>query len=234
MLRLIICDDEKYYADLLYDHIHKYMNKHNIECDITVTCSPEKIIENEMSFDIAVLDIEMGNINGTVVAEELKRRNNKTVIFFITNYNEYQDEAMDIQALRFFTKPFEVERLYNGLDKAIEKINHSHIEIFINTIKEHKRIRIENIVYVMNKNRRAVISTDNGEIETSESFENVCSRILSDVFFRIHKSFFVNLHYITRYTYSEISLEDGTKISIAPRRRAEFKKYWWEYVRRNE
>ena len=86
MLRLIICDDEKYYADLLYDHICKYMNKHNIECDITVTCSPKKIIENEMSFDIAVLDIEMGNINGTVVAEELKRRNNKTVIFFITNY----------------------------------------------------------------------------------------------------------------------------------------------------
>ena len=43
MLRMIICDDEKYYADLLYDHIHKYMNKHNIECDITVTCSPEKI-----------------------------------------------------------------------------------------------------------------------------------------------------------------------------------------------
>lgn len=234
MLKLVICDDEMYYADLLYGNIREYMDERNIECDITMACRPEDILESDARFDIAVLDIEMGDVSGTDVAEELKRRNSRVLIFFITNYDEYQDEAMDIQAMRFFTKPFDKERLYNGLDKAIDKINHSHIEIFINTAKEHKRLKVEDIAYITNKGRRAVISAESGMAEVNESFESLCGRIVSEDFFKIHKSFFVNLHHITRYSYSEVSLKDGTKISIAPRRRAEFKKYWWEYVRRNE
>lgn len=43
----------------------------------------------------------MPDIDGISVAKELKNRNQKIVIFFVTAFDEYQDEAMDLHAFRF-------------------------------------------------------------------------------------------------------------------------------------
>ena len=68
-----------------------------------------------MRFDLAFLDIQMDEVNGITLAKELKKRNSKIALFFVTNYDEYQDDAMDVNAFRFFSKPFDVGRLYSGL-----------------------------------------------------------------------------------------------------------------------
>ena len=50
-------------------------------------------------------------------------------------------------------------------------------------------------------------------------------------FFLVHKSFLVNIHYITKYSYDEIYVGD-TRISVATRKQADFHKFWFDYVKR--
>lgn len=50
---------------------------------------------------MAFLDIQMPDIDGITIAKELKERNEKVVIFFVTAFEEYQDEAMDLHASDF-------------------------------------------------------------------------------------------------------------------------------------
>lgn len=232
MIRLLICDDEEESVRLLREHAEKYMKSHNIECVITEAYDPSIIMNDEIRYDIAMLDIQMGDVSGTELAAELKKRNSRTVLFFVTNYDEYQDEAMDLHALRFFMKPFDAERLFSGLDKAMEYIGGAYVDIFAVSGSEHRRVPVDDIVYIMNENRKVVIVTDSEKIITKDSIDIWREKLPSHFFFKVHKSFLVNMHYIDRYSNNEIILKDGTNITIAPRRRGEFRKYWFEYIRR--
>lgn len=232
MIRLLICDDEEESVRLLREHAEKYMKSHNIECVITEAYDPSIIMNDEIRYDIAMLDIQMGDVSGTELAAELKKRNSRTVLFFITNYDEYQDEEMDLRALRFFMKPFDAERLFSGLDKAMEYIGGAYADIFAVSGSEHRRVPVDDIVYIMNENRKVVIVTDSEKIITKDSIDIWREKLPSHFFFKVHKSFLVNMHYIDRYSNNEIILKDGTNITITPRRRGEFRKYWFEYIRR--
>lgn len=231
-MKILICDDEAIYLDQLSAHVKEYMNNHFIDCDITATTDPMSILKSNQSFELAFLDIQMEQVDGISLAKELKRRNNKLALFFVTNYNEYQDDAMDLHAFRYFAKPFNVDRLYTGLDKAMEYIDCSYVDVFVSGDGAQRRILVDDIMYIMRDNRRVVMVTKNESIVTKESFSEWCSRLPALFFYQVHNSFFVNLHYVEVYSYSELILTDGTRISIASRKQAAFRKVWFEYLRR--
>ena len=114
-MKILICDDEQQYVDELKIHIEKYMQSRFANFEIDTTNNPQTIVDSNEIYQLAFLDIQMDELNGISLAKTLKERNCKIVIFFVTSYNDYQDEAMDLRAFRFFEKPFNVERLYSGL-----------------------------------------------------------------------------------------------------------------------
>ena len=97
-MKILICDDEIKYLDILSAHVQEYMRNRYINCDITTTTNPTEIMRSTQAFDLAFLDIQMAKINGITLAKELKQRNSKLAIFFVTNFDEYQDDAMDLRA----------------------------------------------------------------------------------------------------------------------------------------
>ena len=231
-MKILICDDEKHYLDNLKQHVQEYMDQRGIESAIDAYTDPSEIMEGSRIYDVAFLDIQMDGIDGITLAKELKRRNGKLALFFVTNYEEYQDDAMDLQAFRFFEKPFDVKRLYAGLDKAMEYIDGAYVDVFLYTDGAQQRVLVDDILYITRANRKVVMVTTDGELTTKESFDDWCEKLPPLFFYAVHKSFLVNLHYINRYSYGELTLNNGTKIPIAPRRQSAFHKYWFEYLRR--
>lgn len=231
-MKIVICDDDAHYVEQLYIHITEYMKNRFIECDITTTTNPISIVKSDKKFDLAFLDIQMDQIDGISLAKELKRRNSRLALFFITNYNEYQDDAMDLQAFRYFSKPFNLNRLYAGLDKAMEYIDGAYVDIYLCGDGAQRRILTDDILYVMRDNRHVVMVTKNGSFNTKESFDEWCSKLPALFFYQVHNSFFVNLHYVDVYAYSELILSNGDRIPIASRKQAGFRKFWFEYLRR--
>lgn len=231
-MKILICDDEKHYLDNLKQHVQEYMDQRGIESAIDAYTNPSEIMEGSCIYDVAFLDIQMDGIDGITLAKELKRRNGKLALFFVTNYEEYQDDAMDLQAFRFFEKPFDVKRLYAGLDKAMEYIDGAYVDVFLYTDGAQQRVLVDDILYITRANRKVVMVTTDGELTTKESFDEWCEKLPPLFFYAVHKSFLVNLHYINRYSYGELTLNNGTMIPIAPRRQSAFHKYWFEYLRR--
>lgn len=129
-MKILICDDEYTNLEILKKYITEYTAAHCIKADIYATASSKDVFESSTSYDLAFLDIQMPDIDGISVAKELKNRNQKVVIFFVTAFDEYQDEAMDLHVFRFFEKPFDAERLYASLDKALQYIDETYIDLF--------------------------------------------------------------------------------------------------------
>lgn len=232
-MRILICDDEERYLKELKVHIEEYLRSHNIKAEFFITTNPNDIANLDLAFDLAFLDIQMPELDGITLAKELKNRNGKVVLFFVTNFEEYQDEAMDLQIFRFFEKPFNVQRLYSSLDKAMEYIDESYVNIFLYNNGEHKRILVDDIVYIRRDNRKIILTTtDQKEYITKESLEEWISKLPNTFFYLVHKGFFINLHYVTKYSYTELYLDD-IRIPIATRKQADFHKYWFSYLRRS-
>ena len=231
-MRILICDDEKEYVEELKTFIKKYMHDHLYSYTLTSATDPLEIIKSEDIFDLVLIDIQMEPYNGLSVAKELKSRNKKAVIFFITSYNEYIDDAMDIQAFRYFDKPFQTERLYSGLDKAMEYIDNAYVDVYVVGSNDSCRVIIDDIKYIKYENRKTHMVTNHGTYITKQPFSYWCDTISNSFFYRVHKSFLVNLHFVDYYKYKEIQLFDGTRISVAPRRQADFRKFWFLYLQK--
>lgn len=231
-MKILICDDEQQYLDSLKFHVQEYMQNRFINCSITVATSSKEIMSNNARYDLAFLDIQMEGTDGIALAKELKRRNSKTALFFVTNYDEYQDDAMDLQAFRYFSKPFDVGRLYSGLDKAMEYIDGSYVDIFLYGDNAQQRIIIDDIMYITRINRKVIVKTIYQSIPVREGFDELCEKMPQLFFYQVHKSYFVNLHYVKKYSYLELYLSDDTRIPIAPRKQAQFHKYWFDYLER--
>ena len=231
-MRILICDDDVKYVNDLKVHVQEYMKNHFIQCSIEASSSPKEILKKNRAYDLVFLDIQMPEINGLEIAHRLKQRNSKVVIFFVTAYNKYQDDAMDLQIFRFFEKPFDVKRLYSSLDKAMEYIDGSYVDIFVQNNTEHIRILIDDIIYIKRDNRKNYLFTKENTYVIRESIMEWNNKLPTTFFYLVHKSFLVNLHYVTKYNYSELFLNQTIRVPIASRKQAEFHKFWFDYLMR--
>lgn len=231
-MKILICDDEQQYVDKLKTHIEKFMQCRFVNYEISTTNNPQTVVNCNEVFQLAFLDIQMDELDGISLAKVLKERNSKIVIFFITSFNDYQDEAMDLRVFRFFEKPFNADRLYSGLEKAMEYIDESYIDFYIYTNNEHKKVLVDDVIYVERGNRQVTLVTVQGNYTTRESFDDWFEILQNSFFYKVHKSFIVNLHYVTGYKYSELFVQNNIRIPIASRRQSDFHKFWFSYLRR--
>lgn len=231
-MRILICDDEEMYLNTIRVHVEEYMMNHHVRYTITAVTDSSAILKEQSVFDLAFLDIQMPGVDGISLGKELRRRNPKLALFFVTNYDEYQDDAMDLHAFRFFEKPFNANRLYAGLDKAMEYIDGAYVDIFLSENGIQHRVVADDILYVTREGRRTSIVTTAKTYYVTERFDSLCEKLPQLFFYPVHKSFFVNLHYVQRYAYTELLLTNNVRIPIAPRKQAAFHKFWFEYLRR--
>lgn len=231
-MRVLICDDEEQYILPLKAHLTQYMTKRGISCHIVPVTSAQEILASQDAFDIAFLDIQMPELDGISLARELQRRNRKTALFFITNYEGYQDNAMDLHALRYFTKPFDPERLNAGLDRAMEFISGAYVDLYLHSDGSHQRILVDDILYLTVEGRKVAIQTTRNRFLVTGKLAEWTSRFPHYFFRQVHKSFFVNLHYVEKYVYGELTMSNNVRIPIAPKKRAEFRLAWFDYLGR--
>ena len=99
-MRIIICDDDLLIIEKLQKYLKSYFNHLHLKCpEIVSFSSGESLLADQSPKDIIFLDIEMPGLNGIYVGNELKKRNKNTIIFIITSYSEYLDEAMRLSLI---------------------------------------------------------------------------------------------------------------------------------------
>ena len=68
-------------------------------------------IAGEERYDIFFLDINLGDINGTVLVNALKNMQPEMKIIFVTAYSEYAVKAFELEVDDYILKPFSIEEL---------------------------------------------------------------------------------------------------------------------------
>lgn len=233
-MRIAICDDEREVLNSEYELIKSVISEKNIFCKIDMFTSSQIFLTSEKSYDIVFLDIEMNGVNGIKLAEHIHRINSQCLIFFVTNYETYMDEALNKHAFRFWTKPIDKDRLIYGINSALKEINDRKIKIKVSIDDYEIDIDACNIIYLFTQEKKIHIITTRGEITARGIFEKVTEPLEScDYFYKCHNSYYVNFNYIRSYTSNSIlCMSDGVKYDVYMSRRkySSFRKEFMEWI----
>ena len=74
--------------------------------------------QQEQEPDLYILDIEMPGMDGIAVAQEIRKRNSKALIVFLTSYTKYMPDVFAVVTFDFIKKPITIDRLRILLEKA--------------------------------------------------------------------------------------------------------------------
>lgn len=118
-MKIAICDDET--EDLKI--IQSYCSKYNPTIPTGVFQSGEALLEAYKSsfYDLVLLDIEMGQMNGLEVGGKLINMPQKPVIVFTTHSLNYAVRGYGI-AMRYLPKPITYDVFSNVMELALERI----------------------------------------------------------------------------------------------------------------
>lgn len=129
-MRILICDDDTLMIQQLKKYIILYFESNHLKCPELVSfTSGESLLADKGDKDIVILDIEMPGMNGIFVGNELKKRNKNIIIFVVTSYSEYLDEAMRFHVFRYLSKPLDKQRFfpqYEGCYRLLQYFNYKN------------------------------------------------------------------------------------------------------------
>lgn len=224
-MNIAICDDETEYANDIRVHLNQYSSEYGLTFDIYDFNSGEEILASNTVFDIAFLDIEMDGINGIEVGRELQKANPDLVLIYVTAYNHYLDDALDLGITRFFDKPIDSQRFYEGMDKAISKIDNTELRFYLkDSNKGVVTVRSKDIIFVEIIGRKTKIHTKSHEYLSKDGIKIWKARLNKSYFEIPHNSYIINTNFITYYCKDYIMLDYKYNIPIAFSKRSEFKR----------
>lgn len=159
-MRTAICDDEIKYINDIERHLNQYFSEHGLSFNLLKYDNGIDLLNSDNNFDIVFLDIEMPDINGIELGKKLQNANPDLVLIYITAYNHYLDDALDLGVTRFFDKPINSKRFYKGLDKAIEKLDNTEVQIHLkNSDNGITSVKANDIIMIEIENRKTKITT---------------------------------------------------------------------------
>ena len=213
--KIAICDDCDVDRQYILNMVTLWGERSGYIVHIDLFSSAENFLfhyAEEGDYDILLLDIEMGAMDGVTMAKRLRKENDTVQIVFITGYSDYILEGYEVAALHYLMKPVKEEKLCAVLDRAAQKLAKNEKVLNFEIGGEMIRVPIYQIRY----------ADVFGNYVTIHALSDVTVKMtLSDLekqlderFYRAGRSCIVNLSQISRVTKAEIKLSDGTAIPL--------------------
>lgn len=205
-MNILILEDNKYQRENIRQAIKSMKKEFNIYEAENGRQALEKIKIKDI--DLFILDIELPDISGIKVAEEIRKidRYEITHIIFITTHVYFQMDAFKkIHCYDFLEKPYKkselienIDRLYRGTlslrrykkDKPKQSVCFEMKDYFL-------KIYLEDILFIESQLRHIIVHTINKEyLIKNISIKKVLEKIKNKNFVQTHRSYIINMNNI--------------------------------------
>ena len=215
MINFVICDDEGAEREYLTALVRKWAGDKDIK--IREFDSGEAFLfqyEDDKPADILLLDIQMKKIDGVTLAKKIRAKDKEVQIIFVTGYMDYISDGYDVEALHYLLKPVTEEKFFAILNRASEKLVRNQFALYVSHMGMAVRIPFYQIRYLEVRHNHVTIFADEEYVAKTTLNELEKELVKDDVFFRVGRSYIVNLRSVKKCTKTEIYLAGGEVIPM--------------------
>ncbi|HEU5167112.1 MAG TPA: LytTR family DNA-binding domain-containing protein [Chitinophagaceae bacterium] len=242
MIRTVVIEDEEHSRKMLMEMLHEHCRT------ITVTASADSVKTGltaiaEQKPELVFLDIELQSETSFEILEKLPEINFELV--FTTAFDHYALKAIKFCAIDYLLKPIDLKELQIAVEKAEKRLNRQYLnknlEVLLHNIKSgsqnnHKIalstlegllfVNVSDIIYCESSGpyTHFVLKQAN-KIVTSKHLKEYENLLSGYDFFRIHKSYLINLREIQKYIRGEggqLIMSNGAALSVSKQRKEDF------------
>ncbi len=220
MLRIAVCDDDPNAVAKHKDiaicclsqcgcvgEIATYTTSENLLYDIT---------EDNIFFDLILLDIEMPGNTGMEIAEKVKTCLPNVKIIFITSHIEYAIDAFELSIFRYVPKNDIDKRLATAIKDAIKLIVLEEGKTYtIQTNSRLEKIPYREIYYIERDGKNASITAAGGVSKVRKSLQQVYGELNAEEFIYIDRGCIVNMIHIMQIKDHTAVLKTGESLPIS-------------------
>ena len=215
--RIAVCDDRQTDRDYLASLLEEWAASVGHIVQSRLFPSAEAFLfcyEEDKSWDMLLLDIEMDGMDGVTLAKKVRRENRTVQLIFVTGYSEYISEGYEVSALHYLVKPIRRDKFFTVLDRAAEQCARNGHFLTLAQSKEMIRLPLYEICYLEASRNYVTIHGENGQNYTIRHTLSELERELDDRFFRTGRSYIVNLACIRKVTRTDIHLKNGELVPL--------------------
>jgi len=235
---ILICDYDKHDVRIIEAMTREWLAENEREADVAVFTDPVKFRETFVggtAYDIYLLGVSMHGSSGIELGRLIHTRYPNAPLIYVTRSKGHALEAFSVNALRYILKPIDYIEFVSALDFAY--IVHRAVPRNIVTVRlpgAVTNLNEDDVVYIENNVRSMKYVMKDGEVVSGTrrniSFESFFAPLLaSGKFVQSHKSFIVNMNYISSLRTSSIRLSTGINIPISRRHIAEVHKAYEKF-----
>lgn len=213
--RIAICDDSSADRQYVMRLVNAWATGAGHAAQIDTFSSAENFLfhyAEACDYDMLLLDIEMGVMDGVTLAKQLRKSNDTVQIIFTTGYSDYIAEGYEVAALHYLIKPVKEEKLRLVLDRAVEKLAKNEKVLNLEVGGEMVRVPIYQIRYADVSGNYVTLHAQS-DVKVKMTLGEV-EKQLDERFYRAGRSAVINLTQIARVTRTEIRLNDGTVLPL--------------------
>ncbi|MCH4278043.1 MAG: LytTR family DNA-binding domain-containing protein [Bacilli bacterium] len=203
----------------------------NYEFLSTSYSSPMEFLETyDYSSDVIFLDIKMPGISGMEVAKEIRKKDDKVIIVFITSLAQYAIEGYSVQAEDYILKPLNYSEFKLKMTRIVDKLTFtSGKPIVFTNDKGLFKIYSDNIIYIETVRHSISYHTRDGNEYRRHLSMKECEKELEGYgFVRIDQAFLVNFSYAESILAHSLKLSSGETLKISRPRLAEVNRLFQE------
>ena len=168
----------------------------------------------ESDYDILLLDIEMGAMDGVTMAKRVRKDNEAVQIVFITGFDDYISEGYEVSALHYLMKPVRQEKLSAVLNRAAAAMQKAERVILLTVGGRIQRLPVSRVQYVEAFSHTVAIVTGTDTLQVKMPISEV-EKLLGEGFSRCHRSYLVGLKHVARLSKTEVILDNGKTLPLS-------------------
>jgi len=221
VLKCLIIDDEPIAREGIADYIAK-LDFMEIAGECSTAIEAAMFLKND-AVDLMFLDIQMPHLSGLEFLESLDK---KPLTILTTAYSEYALDGFRLQVVDYLLKPITFQRFFQAAIKARETFtllnnkDENNTGVYVRQGDSFVKINWTDILYIEGMQNYLKIHFKDKVLTIHQTMTSIEEMLPKDSFFRIHKSFLINISHIELINCGRIFI-NGIELPVSRQRREE-------------
>ena len=229
-MRIAICDDEQVIREEIAGILKEYFQLNNLNFDVDLFSEGESFVRENQNYDLVFMDYQLPDGNGIEFAKRVRQENANIFIVFSTSFQEHVFESFTLNTFRYLLKPISKESVFDAMD-AFVRLYQTNRKIIINLLAKDRFVDADEVMYIEADKKYSIVRTTANTYRSFRSISTYEAEIDNPHFFRTHRSYIVNMKYVSECEKNVITLTNGEKILIGPKNYDAFIRSYMNYLK---
>ena len=240
MLKIALLDDDKTALLISKGAIESFFQEKNIAISLDAFSSPVNFLAmaKEENYRLVFLDIDMPELNGLEVGEQVKAINPQTDIIYLSQREDLVFDTLKLHPFGFIRKSKIIQDFANVLELFVNtalNTNSENKKITISSKTETISADIDTIMYIEgNRNYQTFYLKDGSTFDARVLMGDLEVKLKEHGFIRVHKGYLVNFLFIRTIGVNEVTLTNNKILPMSNKRKDSIMEEYLAITRKNK